>query len=598
VDRRAILERRPLTSRGVASQAVIQVESLKKMYKKQKAVNGISFEVGEGEIFGLIGADGAGKSSVMKILAGVLSFDKGNVTVLNHSYPQGCEKAKSQLAFMPQGIGLNLYMDLSVHENIQFFADLRQIPRHLREDREDMLLRITGLSPFRERLARDLSGGMQQKLGLCCSLVSMPRLLMLDEPTTGVDPISRRDFWELLFRFVNEESMTVLLSTSYMEEAERCHKIAFMMDGEILFQGTPEEIQTNISGAPGTTSHTSLELLFLKALRDRKPSLFAFKLPHGVSTTQGYGSDTAVSVTDLSHWFGGFQAVRKVSLDISKGEIFGLLGPNGAGKTTVIKAMVGLLDPSEGEIVIAGLNRKTQLASIKHNIGYMSQKFSLYRDLTVLENIELYATLYGLKGGVLRARKRWILQIAELEGQERKLTREIPLGMRQRLALGCALVHLPSVVFLDEPTSGVDPLARERFWDIITRLSKELETTFLVTTHHLVEAEYCQCVALMNQGSVVALGSPMELKRQVIQEKGHMAEIRALPQMKTLELIREEGYQAYPFGRSIHIWMKRMNIQQLEKKMISCGIKPLSIEETEVSMEDVFVHFIEEGSLE
>jgi len=564
---------------------IVTVESLEKSYRGTKAVKGVSFQVRPGEIFGLIGPDGAGKSTVMKILAGVLSHKKGHVEVLGKTYPKEAEKAKKELAFMPQGIGLNLYMDLTVAENLQFFAHLRGLPPSLKEKREDLLLKATGLSPFKGRMVRNLSGGMQQKLGLCSSLMASPRLLILDEPTTGVDPLSRREFWDILFDFV-VEGMTVILSTSYMEEAERCHNIAFMMDGEIIYLGNPQEL---------TGAHGHLEKAFFSMLKEKRPLGLFFSLPPDAKRREARG-EPAVEVQGLTKRFGAFTAVDNLSFTIEEGETFGLLGPNGAGKTTAIKSMVGLLDPTHGEIRIAGWNRKTQLPFIKRQMGYMSQKFSLYRDLTVSENIELYAALYGLRGEGLRRRKGWVVEIANLKGEEKKLVKDIPLGLKQRLALGCALLHLPRVLFLDEPTSGVDPLARRHFWEIITRLAQEMNISFLVTTHHLVEAEFCHRLALMNQARLVALGTPHDLRGEVVKEKGRMLELKIEPQREGLQILKAAGYQVYPFGRSLRMWSKGVRREIIRDALKKQGVHIASIEEALVSMEDVFIHFMEKST--
>ncbi len=561
------------------------MEGLKKAYRKVQAVRGITFSVEEGEIFGLIGPDGAGKSSTMKILAGVLSFDQGSVRVLGRELPGGAEAIKEELAFMPQGIGLNLYMDLSIWENLEFFAHLRGIPRELMTERANRLLEATGLAPFKDRLARHLSGGMQQKLGLCCSLLSHPRLLILDEPTTGVDPLSRREFWDLLFQFV-EEGTTVILSTSYMDEAERCHRIAFMMDGTLIFQGSPQEL-------PGRG--LTLEDSFFHILEEHRSQRLDIPPVPGKPPRKGE-KRAGIRVVNLTKTFDSFKAVDGVSFSVEEGEIFGLLGPNGAGKTTAIKCMVGLLEPTRGEITIAGLDRMTHLDAIKRRIGYMSQKFSLYRDLTVAENIELYGAIYGLSGKDLKTRKEWVLEIAQLTGQERVLVRDIPLGIKQRLALGCSLLHLPQVLFLDEPTSGVDPQVRRYFWEIITHLSRERGLTFLVTTHHLVEAEYCQRLALMNQGRVVALGSPGELREEVIRERGNMVELEARPQGKALRIMKDLGLPVYPLGRSLRLWSRGVDFQGLVERLEREGIKADIKGPTQVSMEDVFIHFMEKGA--
>lgn len=562
---------------------IVSVSGLRKSYGKQEVVKEVSFSVAEGEVFGLIGPDGAGKSTIMKILAGVLSFDGGDVQVLGRRLPQQAEDLKGEIGFMPQGIGLNLYADLSLHENIEFFGELREIPPSIREEREEMLMRVTGLGPFRNRLVRNLSGGMKQKLGLCCALIGTPKLILLDEPTTGVDPLSKREFWDLIFRFVNEEGTTVVLSTSYMEEAERCHKIAFMMEGRSILQG---DLEVLLRGS----GH--LEEAFLQILTEKSPKRFTFHLP-SIFQERKKGKGYGVEVRGLRKRFGDFEAVKGVTFSIENGEIFGLLGPNGAGKTTTIKMIVGLLEPTHGDIRIAGLERKGGLERIKMRIGYMSQLFSLYRDLTVSENIEFKGTLYGLKGKELRIRRDQVLEIADLKGRERRLVRDIPLGMKQRLALGCAVMHSPDVLFLDEPTSGVDPIARRHFWEIITRLSTEAGITSLVTTHHLVEAQYCHRLALMNEGAVVAIGSPEELRREVTSERGGMLELKVTHQGKALKILKSKGYLAYPFGRAVHIWKGSIHMDGLFEILKREGIEVESVREILVSMEDIFIHFIE-----
>lgn len=437
---------------------ILKVDSVSKSFKKIQALKGVSLQVEEGEIYGLIGPDGAGKSTLMKIISGILSFHEGKVEVCGYDVRKYPEKVKAVISFMPQGIGQNLYQDLSVEENIDFFVKLKGLePSNISEHKE-RLLEITGLKPFRNRLAKHLSGGMQQKLGICCSLITRPKLLILDEPTTGVDPVSRREIWDIIYEFA-AQGVTVLFSTSYMDEAERAHRFSLMHEGKVIAQVETDEL---------VASGKSVDELFKSLVPSER---FEVSLPFEIERLSH-----PIGVDRLVKKFGSFVAVDNVAFSIEPGEIFGLLGPNGAGKTTTIKIMVGLLKPTSGTIKMVS----------KKQLGYMSQKFSLYKDLTVEENIEYYGAVYGLGERELSERKRWILEIARLEEFRDKLVNELPLGHRQRLALGCSFIHVPQVLFLDEPTSGVDPITREAFWEIIRVLS-EAGVTVVVTTHHLLE---------------------------------------------------------------------------------------------------------------
>ena len=537
----------------------LRVEGLSKSYRNVEALRDVSLSVEEGQIYGIIGPDGAGKSTLMKIVAGVLSFDRGRVEVFGVDVGRFPERVKSILSFMPQGIGQNLYMDLTVSENIDFFASIKgSRPSDVR-DLKERLLEVTGLSPFRDRFAKHLSGGMQQKLGICCSLISRPRFVILDEPTTGVDPVSRRELWDLLYEFV-EDGITILFSTSYMDEAERSHRFCLMHEGRILGEFDPED------------EELSADELFRRLVPAEG---FSFSIPF-----ERREATSGVEVDSLTKRFGNFVAVDGVSFEVEPGEIFGLLGPNGAGKTTTIKMMVGLLKPTSGTVRIAG----------REKIGYMSQKFSLYKDLTVSENIDYYGAVYGIQGRELRRRRDWILEISGLEGMEGMKVADIPLGFKQRLALGCSFIHLPEVLFLDEPTSGVDPSARDAFWEIIRGLSDHLGVTVIITTHHLLEAHYCNRLALMSGGKVVALGSPHELIKRAEGLQGRMYELSCSDPYGAREFLRGSGVVCYFYGKKLRVWTK-LSEGDVRKLLERAGFENFSLVPSPVNMEDVFILF-------
>jgi ABC-2 type transport system ATP-binding protein len=409
------------------------------------------------------------------MLAGVLRPTAGDALLDGVSIAHAPERVKDHIAYMSQRFGL--YTDLTVQENIDFYADLYEVPAAERPARLERLYHFSGLGPFTGRLAGQLSGGMKQKLSLCCALIHHPRIMLLDEPTFGVDPISRRELWAIVRDMVSE-GMTVVVTTSTPEEADRCDDVAILDHGRV---------------APGK--------------RVPLPAPLAHPEAHAVAAP-------LVSVRDLTRDFGDFRAVDQVSFDVPKGEIFGFIGPNGAGKTTTIKMLTGLLAPTSGTGVVAGHDVRTDAEWIKRRIGYMSQLFSLYNDLEVEENIQFFAGLYQVVGPRYAERRDWVLEMAGLKDQRRRLTAELPLGYKQRLALGCAVIHEPPILFLDEPTSGVDPEARHGFWELIYGLAGRGMTAF-VSTHYMNEAEYCHRVALMNRGRIIALDEPDALKRQL-----------------------------------------------------------------------------------
>jgi ABC-2 type transport system ATP-binding protein len=455
--------------------AAIAVRDLTRTFGTLTAVDRLGFEVPAGTLFGLVGPDGAGKTTTLRMLAGVLRPTAGDALVGGVSVARDPEGVKHHTAYMSQRFGL--YSDLTVRENIEFYADLYRVPAAERPARLERLYRFSSLGPFEHRIAGNLSGGMKQKLSLCCALIHHPEILLLDEPTFGVDPISRRDLWRIIRDNV-AEGMTVIVTTSTSEEADRCDDVALLdqgrrMPGRRVATPPPlEHPQSHVNAAP------------------------------------------AASVRDLTRTFGDFTAVDRVSFEVATGEIFGFLGPNGAGKTTTIKMLTGLLAPTSGTGTVAGHDIRTDAEWIKRRIGYMSQLFSLYNDLTVEENIAFFGGLYEVQGARLEERREWVLEMAGLTDQRTRMTAELPLGWKQRLALGCAVLHEPPILFLDEPTSGVDPVARRAFWDLIYGFA-DRGTTIFVSTHNMEEAEYAHRLALMNRGRIIALDRPQALREAV-----------------------------------------------------------------------------------
>lgn len=508
-----------------ATEPVIRVRGFRKRYGRTVADDGIDLEVAPGQVYGLIGPDGAGKSSLMKAIAGVLEYDAGTVEVFGIPIVSeaSAERIKGRIAFMPQGLGLNLYPELSVEENIAFFSRLRLVPTRQFEERKKRLLAMTRLEPFAGRLMKNLSGGMKQKLGLICALIHQPDLVILDEPTTGVDPVSRRDLWVILAEFMRESPMTALVSTAYLDEASRFDRLLLMHEGKGFAEGTPAEIRALGKRGPNG-AEPDLEEVFISVAQGGEASTNRPDTAQMTRSHSANGNHADIQAEGLTRDFDGFRAVDDVTFCVSHGEIFGLLGANGAGKTTVIKMLMGLLPPTSGRGTVAGKEMQRAGDAIKRRIGYVSQAFSLYQDLTALENIRLYCGIYGLGGRETRERADWILQMAGLAGYERILSGRLPLGLRQRLALGCALVHRPQVLFLDEPTSGVDPLGRRRLWEIIVQLAREDGVAILITTHYMSEAERCDRLGLMHAGRLIADASPAELKKAFERDEGRKPE--------------------------------------------------------------------------
>jgi ribosome-dependent ATPase len=484
---------------------IAQLENVVQRYKRAVALDDVTVALPAGCMVGLVGPDGVGKSTLLSMLAGARSVQSGRVAVLggDMSDPHHRNAICARIAFMPQGLGKNLYPDLSVRENIEFFGRLFGQSRSERNWRITDLLRSTGLGPFADRAAKKLSGGMRQKLGLCCSLIHDPDLLILDEPTTGVDPLSRRQFWELIERIrLRRPGMSVVVATAYMEEAERFDWLLAMNDGKILATGTPAELKAQMQVR--SIEDAFIALVQPQAIRDGHDRL-------EVPPRRVVDGVPVITARDLTCRFGDFTAVARVSFTISSGEIFGFLGSNGCGKTTTMKMLTGLLAPSEGEALLFGQPIDVSDINARRRVGYMSQSFSLYTELTVRQNLELHARLFHLPPHKATARLDELVVNFGLADYLDQDTSELPLGIRQRLSLAVAVVHEPEMLILDEPTSGVDPLARDYFWRLLIDLSRNHGVTIFVSTHFMNEAERCDRVSLMDSGRVLATDTPRNL---------------------------------------------------------------------------------------
>jgi len=536
-----------------------------------RALDGVSIEVRAGELTALVGPDGAGKTTLIRLMAGLLTADGGTLRVLDIDPAVAPQRIQDRIGYMPQKFGL--YEDLSVQENLDLYADLHGVGAEERTRRYPQLMQMTDLGRFTGRLAGRLSGGMKQKLGLACTLVRSPELLLLDEPTVGVDPLSRRELWVIVEQLVHEQGLTVLMSTSYLDEAERAARVLVLHAGKALAQSEPaavtrvaashsvvldpgvgksarslqakllddpqvidavpdgglvrlvcaSESQTGevVAGLEATAVEPRFEDGFMMLLRGTASHEAGadIRLQRPLAATD---EGAVVEVRDLLKRFGDFTAVDHVSFEVRRGEIFGLLGPNGAGKTTTFRMLCGLLPPSGGVLQVAGVDVRLASAAARTRLGYVAQKFSLYGALTVRENLEFFASAYGLRGAQRRERIDWALRQFDLEQHESSPSGELPGGFKQRLAMGAALLHEPDILFLDEPTSGADPLARRAFWRRITALAEQ-GVTVIVTTHFMQEAEYCDHIAIMDSGRVLARGSPAEIRQLAHPTEGRQA---------------------------------------------------------------------------
>ncbi len=573
-----------MSARAAMADPAIDIRGIVKTFQTGRrsvaALNQLSAGVPAKQVTGLVGPDGAGKTTLMRLIAGILRPDEGAISVFGMDSVAETAEIQANIGYMPQRFGL--YEDLSVTENLDLYADLHGLLGDQRRRRFDELMEFTGLGPFCRRQAGRLSGGMKQKLGLACTLVSQPRLLLLDEPSVGVDPVSRRDLWDIVYALAGE-GMSVLWSTAYLDEAARCQEVILINQGRLLDSGAPAKFSERLSGRtyeiridrgdrrellrsaqalPGVLDANikgqSLRLLlaqgvepsvldglaesraaqqsavreveptfedaFITLLREpaapgETPSLESAPVPApeqgAASTPSPAGAETSpvIEIANLSRDFGAFRAVDRISFQISRGEIFGLLGPNGAGKSTTFKMLCGLLPPSEGQAKVLGIDLRRAAPVARSRIGYMAQKFSLYGDMSVLQNLRFFASAYGLSGSLQRSRIDWVLEEFGLERYGAVNSRDLPLGYKQRLALACAIMHEPGVLFLDEPTSGVDPLVRRSFWSRINAMAAA-GVTVMVTTHFMDEAEYCDRAGIIYQGRLIALGSPQDLRRE------------------------------------------------------------------------------------
>ncbi len=486
-------------------QTFAQLTGVVHRYRKTLALDDIDLSIPAGCMAGLIGPDGVGKSSLLALVAGVRKIQQGRIMVLGNDMADAHHRSRvcPRIAYMPQGLGKNLYMTLSVVENIDFFGRLFGQDQEERDWRIEELLKHTDLTAFRDRPVANLSGGMKQKLGLCCALIHSPDLLILDEPTTGVDPLSRRQFWELIERIRSRcKGMSVLVSTAYMDEAAGFDWLAALDEGKILANGSPQELMTQ-------TGMDNLDAAFIQLLPEHKRQGHkTLIVPTYIEQDDG---PPAIQAVGLTRRFGDFTAVNNVSFEIKHGEIFGFVGSNGCGKTTTMKMLTGLLPASAGEAVVFGEHVDTHDMATRKRIGFMSQGFSLYGELTVRQNLELHARLFHLPAEQLQPRVAEMITDFDLADYEHELATRMPLGIRQRLSLAVAVIHHPEMLILDEPTSGVDPIARDAFWRLLIKLSRQDRVTIFVSTHFMNEAERCDRVSLMHAGEVLATDTPIAL---------------------------------------------------------------------------------------
>lgn len=455
----------------------VEIEHADKSFGKIRALDDVSLTVERGEIFALVGADGAGRTTLFRLLTSLLCPDSGRITVEGFDTVADYKQIRRCIGYMPGRF--SLYGDMTVEENLNFFASIYGVsPQTNRYLIEEIYSQI---EPFSRRRASNLSGGMKQKLALSCALVHAPKVLFLDEPTTGVDPVSRKELWQMLHR-LSQRGITIMVATPYLDEVRQCSRAALLETGKVVAIGNPNQIADRFEGA---ITHRPIESL---------------------------STEPIIEIKELTKKFGDFTAVDHISFTVHKGEIFGFLGANGAGKTTAMRIICGLSTPTSGSGTVMGYDVSTQSEQIKQNIGYMSQRFSLYNDLTVKENLRLFAGIYGVPEKEIAQRTDQLLEELHFTAEKERMVKSLPVGWKQRMAFAVAMIHRPKIVFLDEPTGGVDPIARRSFWEMIYKAA-DTGTTIFVTTHYMDEAEYCDRLSIMVDGRIEALGSPDELKK-------------------------------------------------------------------------------------
>jgi len=662
---------------AAATAPAIETRALAYRYGTTLALAGLDLRVERGELFGLVGPDGAGKTTTIRMLTATLSPTGGEARVVGFDVTRESEHVRERAGYVAQGNAL--YGDLSVAENIAFFANIFGIGKREREERTAELLEFSGLAPFAGRLADQLSGGMKRKLALATALIHRPEILFLDEPTAGVDPISRRDLWRILDR-LRGEGLTIFFSTAYMDEAARCDRLAFLTEGRLVASGTPDELRALVADAiyetrgtplqlardvaaslPGVSGATlmgdrlhvaadptlldaptlaarlaaagvadiiaqrippSIEDVFIALRAPAAPSLdqpdlaaaakppeAPAKLARSVASeldsalvappaqperdSEGPPTAPVVSLRGLTRRFGSFTAVAHVSLEVRPGEVFGFLGPNGSGKTTTIRMLCGILQPSEGTASIFGRDCWRESSFVKSQIGYMSQKFALYGDLTVRENLDFYARVYGVPAREREARVADTIERTNLRGRDGEIAAGLGGGLRQRLAFGCASLHRPPVIFLDEPTAGVDPVARREFWEVIYALAHDGATIF-VTTHYLDEAEYCNRLALMHQGRLIATGTPNDLRKHL---PGAVIEVDAEPANKAFAALESHPDLSEPvlFGSTIRVYAPSgaAVVPGVQQSLSDAGLTVRRVEIVAPSLEEVFLALVD-----
>jgi ABC-2 type transport system ATP-binding protein len=635
-----------------AADVAIRVTDLTKRYGEVEAVRGISFTIPRGQIFGLIGPDGAGKTSTFQILSGVMEATSGAAEI----FGRPARETRSQTGYLTQTF--SLYPDLTVSENIHYIGDLRRVPRADVERRGHRYLQMFDMDRFTGRLAGRLSGGMKQKLALACALVPEPHVLLLDEPTTGVDPVSRREFWDALAHLA-ADGLTILVATPYLDEAERCHRVALVHTGSIQQIGTPGEVRGSLHAArlevraarlgdaeqalssmaeaaqvldvqrfgdrldvlvrepevaePAIRARLAGSGLHVEEIRRDEPLLenvfvarlheLGMEVPQarfpGQHDHQDLRGEVAIGAANLTKVFGSFRAVHDLALQVRYGEVYGLLGANGAGKTTTIKMLCGLLDPTRGQVQLAGETRRLRSSEVRQRLGYMSQKFSLYDDLPIDENLAFFAGIYGVPAAERDQKIQWVLDFAGLAGKEHELVGSLPGGWKQRVAFGAAIMHEPSVLFLDEPTSGVDPIARRSFWRLINALA-DAGTAILVTTHYLEEAEQCNRLGLMVAGELVAEGAPTAIKAS---QRGHLLELNVDDPQRAADRLKQtmDRWRVSLFGDRLHVIVDD-DVEQgrrgIEATLGAEGVRVLRARESRFSLEDVFIRVVEQARLQ